>query len=139
MAIASTPCARNLALGCAKTLINMCYLRIVVLVGCEEWDNERKKGMESTGYGGKDGTLRGGTFPLRAWRVRNTTAQADKQNLLQMAADEENEETAPILARKEAGTTVRDNNGWTQMHVEAQQANVEVVRILPEHGADVTA
>ena len=99
---------------------------------------EREKGMESAGYGSKDGTLRGGTFPLRAWRVRNTTAQADKQNPLQMAADEENEETTSILARKEAGTTVRDNNGWTQMHVEAQQGNVEVVRILAEHGADAT-
>ena len=40
----------------------------------------------------------------------------DKQNPLLVAADEETEETAPILVRQGAGTIALDNNRLTQLH-----------------------
>ena len=35
--------------------------------------------------------------------------------------------------------TARANNGWTPLHVAAEQGNMKVVRMLVEHGVDATA
>jgi ankyrin repeat protein len=56
-----------------------------------------------------------------------------------------NDRRTPSPAMTEEGdgvgtpATAGINNGWTPLHVAAAQGNVEVVRILVEHGADTTA
>jgi ankyrin repeat protein len=58
-------------------------------------------------------------------------------------SDAEGEEEEVIEAERvpieDIDTKIQANNGWSPLHVAAEQGNVEVVRILVEHGMDVTA
>ena len=64
----------------------------------------------------------------------NNRTQSDVE-----AEEEEVIEAGHIPIEQDTGATIQADNGWSPLHVAAEQGNVEVVRILVEHGMDVTA
>ena len=55
------------------------------------------------------------------------------------AEEEEVIEVERVPVEQDTDATIQAHDGWSPLHVAAEQGNVDVVRILVEHGMDVTA